>query len=634
MAISDLVSKILLEVRSDTTQAKADLKSLKGVQKEVFQSQLDSVEAGNKALDKWVGRLGQIGVALGAVKLAFDSVQEYGHKLDLQAASAGVSIDGLRKASLGLKTEMELLEHAARMNNSAFKLTQDQMEDVERAMYVLEERGNDSKEVWAAIDKAITTGATKPLEQFGIIIDKTGLALDENGLKVDTFGQKQEALRRVMQAVAHTAEDAKDAQHDAADAMQVELVKLNDFWHEMKMQLAQVVIQLTPVLKGLADAVSLAAELVNSMPNWMKQGGLSIPGISGGLTASPISMISKLFEGEKTTDFSWQNAYRKYGNASTVSIGAGPSGSPTFDAGTFATFMTGVVDELERRNKKGKAGEFNPGGYGTTRQGMDTAGPILGFSTSLGASADTRQFNEYGVEQTEGMIIYQQELERTKALTGEWMAELAAYDAKAKGFLETALGPIEQFDAYNMAAEKLGATFSAFGNAVAGSYEAIVTGQGSVSAAFKKIFADGLMAMGKSSVIEALRETALGFGSLALGPIGGVSAAMHFKSAALHAAVAVAAGAAAKGLGTSAQVSAEAKAASEKEKEEERKRKEEEKLQGNGGGRSGSSGSGGAVNNYTIVYGETFYQQSLRMQQLDAERFVRRAVGSTYSDHS
>jgi hypothetical protein len=549
MGLGDVVSKILLEVKSDTSQAKADLKSLKGVQKEVFQSQLDSVEAGNKALDKWVGRLGQIGVALGAVKLAFDSVQEYGHKLDLQAASAGVSIDGLRKASLGLKTEMELLEHAARMNNSAFKLTQDQMEDVERAMYVLEERGNDSKEVWAAIDKAITTGATKPLEQFGIIIDKTGLALDENGLKVDTFGQKQEALRRVMEAVSRTAEGAKDAQHDAADAMQVELVKLNDFWHEMKMQLAQVVIQLTPVLKGLADAVSLAADLVNKMPSWMKGGAAGTFGDT--LTGSPLALYEELFGGgEKKTDFSWQNAYRKYGDASTVSMGAGPSGPSGFDAGKFLTFTTSIIDELEKRNKKSKPGEFNPGGWGTVdisggdESGLSKGRLANGFSTSLGAAADTRQFNEFGAEQTEGMLI---KAERMKTLTSDWFAELDAYDAKHKGLLEKTIGPIEQFDAYAEGFKMLGETMQVAGGAWSNALKEIGTSTDSLGKIAKKAFATIVMGIGEklaaqsaSHLVEALANTAL------LNP---VEAGKHYAAAGIYGAGAIAAFATAKAMG-------------------------------------------------------------------------------------
>jgi hypothetical protein len=121
-------------------------------------------------------------------------------------------------------------------------------------------------------------------------------------------------------------------------------------------------------------------------------------------------------------------------------------------------------------------------------------------------------------------------------------------DKRQQGLLEGALGPIEQFDAYAQAAGHLGDAFSAFGDAVGASYEAIVTGQGSVSAAFKKMFADGLLAMGKSSAVEALRETALGFGSLALGPLGGVSASMHFKAAAMHGGVALAAGLAARAM--------------------------------------------------------------------------------------
>jgi hypothetical protein len=175
-------------------------------------------------------------------------------------------------------------------------------------------------------------------------------------------------------------------------------------------------------------------------------------------------------------------------------------------------------------------------------------------------------------------------------------------------------------DMYHEGLAKLGETFNAFGNAASASYEAIVTGQGSASAAFKKVMADGLLAMGKSSVIEALRETALGFGSLALGPLGGVSAGMHFKAAGLHAAVAAAAGLAANSLGTSAQ----AAAAANKPAASDSASTGEHSVSG------GGSGSGGGKEGRPIVFvvGENFSQMSLRQRALEAERTVRKALGS------
>jgi hypothetical protein len=186
--------------------------------------------------------------------------------------------------------------------------------------------------------------------------------------------------------------------------------------------------------------------------------------------------------------------------------------------------------------------------------------------------------------------------------------------SRSATLLESAFGPIEEFDAYRQSFEALGGTFNAFSEAVAGSYEAVVTGQGSVREAFKSIAASGMLALGKTSVVQALSETALGFGSLALGPIGGASASMHFKSAALHTGVAVAAGLAAKGLGGGGSASTGAGRSASS-------------GSSSAGGRGGSSG--GISERVIVVYGDAFSEDSPRQRQLTAERLVSKALGTS-----
>lgn len=94
-----------------------------------------------------------------------------------------------------------------------------------------------------------------------------------------------------------------------------------------------------------------------------------------------------------------------------------------------------------------------------------------------------------------------------------------------------------------------GAAFSALSSGMAASVEAAITGSQSIGAAFKSAAAAALKATAVEASIKALYHTAAGVGSLALGPLGGVSAAGHFKAAGLYALTAVAAGAASAGLG-------------------------------------------------------------------------------------
>ncbi len=148
-------------------------------------------------------------------------------------------------------------------------------------------------------------------------------------------------------------------------------------------------------------------------------------------------------------------------------------------------------------------------------------------------------------------------------------------------YLEQIFGPLDQFNAY-------AAGFDMLGNTVAAAYSAWVDGTSSVADAIKGTLAASLKSMGAEMAIAALKETAYGFASLAWGPIGGASAAAHFKSAGLFALGAAAAGVAAKGIGGGGGASA-------------------------GGGYSGGAnlggmggGGGAAPTNTTIIIGDYF----------------------------
>ena len=90
--IGDLISKVLLEVRADVSDAKSQLRSLAAEEKKLGEQRVASMEAGNKSLEGWVKGLGQIGLAIGALKVAFDAFQDYAHHLDLESAAAGVAL--------------------------------------------------------------------------------------------------------------------------------------------------------------------------------------------------------------------------------------------------------------------------------------------------------------------------------------------------------------------------------------------------------------------------------------------------------------------------------------------------------------------------------------------------------------
>ena len=160
MSLMDLVTNVITSYKADVSDQKAKLKELEGENKKLAEAELAAAEARNKQADTWVEKLGKVGAAFGAVsqftRIAFDGLKDYGHRLDLEATAGTVSLEKLSKAAGGLKTEMELLEHAAVFNKSAFQLTEEQMVTVEQAMWALEERGKKSEEVWSAVSTALT----------------------------------------------------------------------------------------------------------------------------------------------------------------------------------------------------------------------------------------------------------------------------------------------------------------------------------------------------------------------------------------------------------------------------------------------------------------------------------------------
>jgi hypothetical protein len=268
------------------------------------------------------------------------------------------------------------------------------------------------------------------------------------------------------------------------------------------------------------------------------------------------------------------------------------------------------------RGTVGKPGRGDVSDY-VSIGGMDRAGAPIGYSNSLGQSAmyDTSGEHALAQQASQDVIYEAEELERNRR---DLMQRLSnEREGQNIGQLEKIFGPIEQFELYEQGFAHLGATFGAFSEAMGAGYEAIVTGQGSFSQAIKQTLADGLMAIGKSSVVEALRQTALGFGALAFGS---PTAGMHFKSALMHTAVAAAAGLAANSLGTSAQVAANDKAAAEKSKEDEKaKNRATGKSSGDGGGGQGERP-------IYILMGSAYDESTPRMRRVMANDAVEKAL--------
>lgn len=253
------------------------------------------------------------------------------------------------------------------------------------------------------------------------------------------------------------------------------------------------------------------------------------------------------------------------------------------------------------------------------KRGMDdVVGKPIGWDmgSSAGSIRDSFGADAFGNNAAENSMS------AIRARTDEWTADLKNAGSRYQDYLgeqsesklEKIFGPIEDFDAYQQSVAALGQTFDVFSQAVASGYAALVTGQGSVITALRATAAAGIMAQGQQSVIAGLRETALGFGAMALGS---PTSAAHFKSAALHGAVAVAAGLAARALAPSASAPAA----------------------GGGGGATATGGTGrNAANDLverrgekdsrpiTVIIGDPYTDMSVRMRSIKANEAVEKAL--------
>src|SRR3990167_2568424 len=179
--IGDIVSKILLQVKGDTSDARRELEKLKGVERERAQSVIDDHKKIEASSEGQLKSLAKLGVAMAAVygagKVALDLMRESAAHSRLELAAGAASMDGLKRASKGLTSEMDLLRHAAAFQTGVIKLNQTQMETAEVAMLAFARQGNDTAKSQDAVLKAVTSLKLDGLKDLGVFVDSAGLSM-------------------------------------------------------------------------------------------------------------------------------------------------------------------------------------------------------------------------------------------------------------------------------------------------------------------------------------------------------------------------------------------------------------------------------------------------------------------------
>lgn len=589
---------VVTRYEANATQLLAELEKIRAGQAQVSDvvgKQVAALSTQNAALQKSVKFWGGLNVAItaipGIVNKVTETFDEMAGVLQQREAAAGVAVGQLDTALKGQLRTTELYTLAANLNHGALKLTQTQMNQVAGAIRKLSLDGENATEVADAFGKALDMNDAGPLKKFGLgLKDVDGKArsladvlrtdvVEAANESANTMETQSERMREASNRIKNGIDDAKAAIASfGAEVMEIQSGRkgqsLDTFGGWM------VALSGGSGGAGVAARVNEAAAAVQAFANKMQA---ARDRFSGVLDAR--SQDFKNANGLGDTVLQTGNLSMTGTYADSKKRGGGKG----FDLVAYNRFLDALA--LKQAEVAAEAARLAPRGF----DGVDGLG---GFDAG-GTLARERERNADARKQ---------------------MADAAAKEAddrereareKVDG-MYAAFG-VGKMDAQAVGLQMLGEVMQVTGQAAAGMYEAIVTGSEPAGQALKRIAAQGILAAGASMQVKAIEFGAAAVGFLVTGDA--VNAALAAKTAAMYQAGAVIAGGVARGLGAGGGSS------------------------GSGGGARSAQpvngnpalGDGAGRNNTTIVYGDSFANDSPRARQRTAAQLVDLARRETSS---
>lgn len=536
--------KVVLDYQVKTEQAKIALRELTGEQKANAKAAIQGMEDQKAAHERMVkGITVGLGIAAGAVALGIQGFKAYEERIRLSAATAGASMDGLRKASHGLLTDLELMQVAAEGMNGRFKLSSTEMETVLAAAVALEAKGiAPLGEAAHKLGEAVKKGEIDPLKELGI-------AYDENLAKTDKRG----AALKALTALSQESGGAVDAE---AEAIRQSGVAFKNSMAMVEESIGRIVVAFGPMITAVADLaaqVAVLADAASHIPGIRLPGGLSVGGVAKFFGRAGLSPLMWNVDAARGLAAGFSDTSGS-GDASYLGSALGASGYQsqwrTGDSGG-----DGGVGVLG--SSSGYTGPLGIGGKGfpgakpvkTIKRGGGGGGGLAdgtGGRRRGGGMGDLiARYNVLGeyVSGAEDFIL--NGIGDAAGLAGDALSSLGEKVPTEAGkpgptWMEKTFGPPEQFDLYKDA-------FQGFTDAASAGYTALVTGSESAGKAMKRVIAQSIMAEGQHMLIRALREAAEAIAALAHGNL--PKAGTHALAAAKFGAGAAIAGVVAHSLG-------------------------------------------------------------------------------------
>jgi hypothetical protein len=525
-----------------------------------------------------------------------------------------------------------------------------------------------------AVTNAVVGLKTKGLKALGLDIDDSKVKFDEFGNALGSTKEKLEQHTKIMEALRALTRGVADDQDNVGDAFQRSQVKMTDSWRDVKLGLGQLVEAMQPLLAAFAGALTIIAKIAQYIPNLsmarnatqgvkdaissafsVLHGGKAVDSFipdagamsfqsdpAGGLegersfqeraandrviadTTARIAAVAKILGNRyaQPTEINEGLEFKGPGKdthgdelrkkaaefASKVAKEVTDEFVKTLDAemASDASAASKVATSALLRRTAGLSGGGTEGS-GRWVNGADGMPRWEGGNADgLGAGAtglDNRNLRERADVGSALDNFYAPGGEQSKRNDASYNQFMGKQNTTA---VEKMFGKVDEIHATKEA-------FSALTESVGAGYKAMVEGHGSVGDAIKKTLANTLEAEGAKMAVLAIENTAYGFAALALGPIGGASAASYFTAAAGFGAGAIAAGIAARALGaggmsvaTPSSSSAGASTPSSVP--------------------AGSSATGNTTNT-TVVYGDNFSGQSTRQRAVNARKMIALTQG-------
>ena len=498
------------------------------------------------------------------IGFASDSMKHFIDHSRMTAATSSVNIEGLRKASAGLKTEMQLLTDAAMFQRAAFKLNQKDMESVEGAMRGLERKGNDTMKVQAALTQALTKLSTEGLQELGIHVGKAGLSMDD-------AADRGELFKRVMSELRKESEGVTGAQLSVAEKAAASGVAFQDAMEKMKTAIGQIVVALAPLVEKVAWFISNIPGLMKSIGKTVGEGtGRTVRALQSNSfftdlvkagTGVDISHDGyNVDEGGKLSEMEvWKSWYARAqriqaqtGTAAGAKLGLGfaEEADVTSQVLTELIKILGVGPDGPRAGHKGKGERDKALADALAKLKKDKEERDKAEASWRAASGDN-PVDDFVValkKLTDESARWDDEEAPTNKLEAAILAlkklftETEKKQEKRKSKLTEMFGPIEEINGYKIA-------FDALSGSVSAAMDAWITGSMSAGAAIKKFFADALKGLAVQMAVESLKHIAYAVASAVPGvTFNPAAVAGHVKTAALFAGVAAAAVAGAKAM--------------------------------------------------------------------------------------